>query len=343
MKFVKKFVEVNIVHSAAAVEVLDLSFLPYPALSPHINSYNGHSFSAANQIQKRKGAGIRAPLSAKRSQRKVITRAEWSQHEDSCSVVDIVRNSHKKQIARRKAVVKHTYSEGKCTTQKIALVSSQNNWVKTRACEREHDDGSELDSENSTVAKKRKFDELQRLASLQEFSASSPFLIPSPAANFRIKPTHFRPGVKNSLKVGLRRGSFVRSGSMVSIPSLEATVLIFEIILVHDSFENCMILQECLTSPEGLEYRTKLKSALGQAFNANELEVLYNLVRCRKRIQKLRQMRGRTIDVVTEDEGLSYLDHHRGMPFFRHRFTFNLRSRLVSYVSVACRLCCEAR
>lgn len=87
---------------------------------------------------------------------------------------------------------------------------------------------------------------------------------------------------------------------------------------MHDSFENRMILQECLTSPRGLEYRTKLKSALGQAFNANELEVLYDLVRCRKRIQKLRQMRGRTIDVVTKDEGLSYLDHHHGMSFFQH-------------------------
>jgi hypothetical protein len=157
--------------------------------------------------------------------------------------------------------------------------------VKIRACEREEDDGSELDSENSTVAKKRKVDEVQRLASLQEFSASSTFLIPSPAANFRIKPTHFSPGFKNSLKVGLRRGPSVNSGLM-----------------------------ECPTNPQGLEYRTKLKSALGQAFNANELEVLYNLVRCRKHIQKLRQMRGRTIDVVTEDSltvaALSYLDHH---------------------------------
>lgn len=73
-----------------------------------------------------------------------------------------------------------------------------------------------------------------------------------------------------------------------------------------------MILQECPSDPQGTDYRMKLKSVLARSFDAKELEALDYSVRCRKPVQKQRQMRGRVVDVVTEDEGLSYLDHHQG-------------------------------
>ncbi|KAG0587227.1 hypothetical protein KC19_2G150000 [Ceratodon purpureus] len=67
---------------------------------------------------------------------------------------------------------------------------------------------------------------------------------------------------------------------------------------------------ECPSDPQGTEYRTKLKFALAQPFDAKELEILEESAKCRKPVQKLRQMRGRIVDVITEDEGFSYLDHH---------------------------------
>ena len=70
--------------------------------------------------------------------------------------------------------------------------------------------------------------------------------------------------------------------------------------------------QECPSDPQGTEYLTKLKVALAQPFDAKELEILEESVSCRKPVQKLRQTRGRVVDVVTEDEGFSYLDHHQG-------------------------------
>lgn len=73
-----------------------------------------------------------------------------------------------------------------------------------------------------------------------------------------------------------------------------------------------MIMQECPSDPQGTDYRMKLKSALAQTFDAKELEALDYSVRCRKPVQKLRHMRGRVVDVVTECEGQSYLDHHQG-------------------------------
>lgn len=68
---------------------------------------------------------------------------------------------------------------------------------------------------------------------------------------------------------------------------------------------------ECPSDPQGTIYRTKLKSALAHPFDAKEMATLDESARCRKPIQKLRQMRGRIVDVITEDEGLSYLDHHQ--------------------------------
>ena len=71
-------------------------------------------------------------------------------------------------------------------------------------------------------------------------------------------------------------------------------------------------MQDCPSDFQGTEYRTKLKSVLAQPFDAKELDILEESAKCRKPVQRLRQMRGRVVDVVTEDEGFSYLDHHQG-------------------------------
>ena len=76
----------------------------------------------------------------------------------------------------------------------------------------------------------------------------------------------------------------------------------------------CM--QECPSDPQGTVYRTKLKAVLAQPFDVKELEMLEESAKTRKPVQRLRQMRGRIVDVVTEDEGLSYLDHHPGKSHF---------------------------
>lgn len=68
----------------------------------------------------------------------------------------------------------------------------------------------------------------------------------------------------------------------------------------------------------------KLKSALAEAFDEKELQELSELAECRKPLQRMRQMRGRVVDVVTTAEGLSYMDHHQGTapPFFVFIFSF---------------------
>lgn len=235
------------------------------------------------EAQRLKRDGIRAPLTAKRSRREDSNRAKRSQQEVLSSVVDSVLKSHEKQIARRKAVEKYIDPKAKCTFQDDLSVSSQDYGVRISACKRECDGGSKSDLDHSVLARKRKFDGDQRLALLHEFLGSRPSLpIPTSASKREILPIHFSQGVEDGIKGSVCQGVTVSNGSM-----------------------------ECPSDPRGVDYRTKLKSALGQAFTVSELELLSNLVRCRKPIQKLRQMRGRTVDVVTEDEGLSYLDHHQ--------------------------------
>lgn len=73
-----------------------------------------------------------------------------------------------------------------------------------------------------------------------------------------------------------------------------------------------MVVQEPPGDSQGNEYRMKLKSALAEAFDEKELQELSELAECRKPLQRMRQMRGRVVDVVTTTEGLSYMDHHQG-------------------------------
>lgn len=85
-----------------------------------------------------------------------------------------------------------------------------------------------------------------------------------------------------------------------------------------------MVVQEPPGDSQGNAYRMKLKSALAEAFDEKELQELTELAECRKPLQRMRQMRGRVVDVVTTAEGLSYMDHHQGTapPFFIFFFFF---------------------
>jgi hypothetical protein len=77
----------------------------------------------------------------------------------------------------------------------------------------------------------------------------------------------------------------------------------------------------CLQGPsrdiEGEEYCLKLRAALAEKYDGKQLEELLASASCRKPVVRVRHMRGRTVDSVTENEGLSYLDHHPGesVPF----------------------------
>jgi hypothetical protein len=81
------------------------------------------------------------------------------------------------------------------------------------------------------------------------------------------------------------------------------------------------VLSNCMPSPkqsgwgpprdiEGEEYCLKLRAALAEKYDAKQLEELLASASCRKPVLRVRHMRGRTVDSVTENEGLSYLDHH---------------------------------
>jgi len=63
---------------------------------------------------------------------------------------------------------------------------------------------------------------------------------------------------------------------------------------------------------KGNVFSCKLKEILAKPFDELEFKELWTLATRRKPVQKLRQTRGRTMQVNTKDEGLSYFDHHRG-------------------------------
>lgn len=63
---------------------------------------------------------------------------------------------------------------------------------------------------------------------------------------------------------------------------------------------------------KGDVFSCKLKEILAKPFDEAEWNEMWNLATRRKPVLKLRQTRGRTMQVCTKDEGLSYLDHHPG-------------------------------
>ncbi len=74
--------------------------------------------------------------------------------------------------------------------------------------------------------------------------------------------------------------------------------------------------------PDGLQaegYSEKLRLKLAEPFQPKQLADMWELANHRKPLLRLRQTRGRTVHVPTNDEGLSYLDHHPGM-----KLTYNL-------------------
>ncbi|CAK9211491.1 unnamed protein product [Sphagnum troendelagicum] len=65
--------------------------------------------------------------------------------------------------------------------------------------------------------------------------------------------------------------------------------------------------------PDGLQaegYSEKLRLKLAEPFQPKQLADMWELANHRKPLLRLRQTRGRTVHVPTNDEGLSYLDHH---------------------------------
>lgn len=64
---------------------------------------------------------------------------------------------------------------------------------------------------------------------------------------------------------------------------------------------------------KGTVFSCKLKEILAKPFDEREFKELWTLATRRKPVQKLRQTRGRTMQVNTKDEGLSYFDHHRDL------------------------------
>lgn len=63
---------------------------------------------------------------------------------------------------------------------------------------------------------------------------------------------------------------------------------------------------------KGDVFSCKLKEILAKPFDEKESKEMWDLATRRKPVLKLRQTRGRTMQVSTKDEGLSYLDHHPG-------------------------------
>jgi len=63
---------------------------------------------------------------------------------------------------------------------------------------------------------------------------------------------------------------------------------------------------------KGNVFSCKLKEILAKPFDEKESTELLSMAARRKPVMKLRQTRGRTMQVSTKDQGLSYLDHHPG-------------------------------
>ncbi|XP_024382009.1 uncharacterized protein [Physcomitrium patens] len=61
---------------------------------------------------------------------------------------------------------------------------------------------------------------------------------------------------------------------------------------------------------QGGVFSCKLKEILSKPLDLKEFSEMWELATRRKPLLKLRQMRGRTMHVPTDGEGLSYLDHH---------------------------------
>lgn len=67
---------------------------------------------------------------------------------------------------------------------------------------------------------------------------------------------------------------------------------------------------------QGGVFSCKLKEILSKPLDLKEFSEMWELATRRKPLLKLRQMRGRTMHVPTDGEGLSYLDHHPGKCLF---------------------------
>lgn len=79
---------------------------------------------------------------------------------------------------------------------------------------------------------------------------------------------------------------------------------------------------------KGDVFSCKLNEILVKPFDDKECKEMWALATRRKPVLKLRQTRGRTMQVTTKDEGLSYLDHHPGK--FLMSFVIQLSCNVIS-------------
>lgn len=91
------------------------------------------------------------------------------------------------------------------------------------------------------------------------------------------------------------------------------------------------------TDVQGEAYNQKLKAVLAETVEWKQLADMWELATRRKPLLKLRQTRGRTLQVTTKDEGLSYLDHHPGNHPSYVPHSFHMHARLTHEYQTAIR------